>query len=130
MARINRTSTDTAELDRRENRRFETARGAAGAGNMSDTKWHRVIQLLAAYKPVHLRIKLLGSTHVSVAHYFFAVNREYTEGSSGLIRHREIEWLEIRGSEAVSILEGLEELGKLPIIRLADGFRLQAYGPI
>ena len=117
-------------MRRREQRRYERARAAAGAGNMNDTKWHEVFTLLAARGGVGLtvRMKCLGHERVWTEHFLRPVNRRFTDAYNGPFEHRDVEWLEVTGEQAIAVRNDLESLGRLPVMDCEGGFRIQGYG--
>lgn len=123
-------SAHVAEMQRRQNIRYERARDELGAANMNDTKWHEVFTILATdgFAGLTLRMKCLGFEHVWMDTFFRPVNRRFTDGSSGPFEHRIVEWLEVTGEGASTVRGKLAALGQLPIVACRDGFRIQAYG--
>lgn len=117
-----------AEMRRREQRRFERARGALGAGNMNGTKWLEVFRLLDGLPGLAFRMKMVGLDHVWTDHRYMPVNRQWTDSTGGPFEHREVEWLEVRGEGAPEARRSIEKLGQLPTVSCEGGFRIQAYG--
>jgi hypothetical protein len=118
-------------MERRRRARFERDRGALGAGNMNDTKWHEVFAVLASHHGLGLRfrMKLVGSDHVSPDGWFRTVDRRWTDSFAGPFEHRDVEWLDILGERVGEIVALLRPVGRLPIAPIAGGVRLTAYEP-
>jgi hypothetical protein len=118
-----------AEMLRRTERRFVRARDALGCGNLNDLKWYEVFRALGRQREeVVFRMKMVGDERIWSDNSFRPVNQRWTDSNNGPFLHRHIEWLEVTGLGAESIQKSLEMLGKLPIVHVNSGFRLQAYG--
>lgn len=129
-----RTPTASAgrqvEARRRAERRFAEAVDGLGSRNMSDTKWREVVEQLDRL-PLHAKFVDEGSIRVLNLRPFappLEINVA-ANSTAGPVEYRHIEWVEYRGADHQEVRRRLEALGRLPLVTVADGFRLQAYGP-
>ena len=91
---------------------------------------NEVFRVLGAHRSPGLlfRMKMVGLDQVWVDRYFHAVSRKWTDSFNGPFEHRTVEWLEVRGERAPEVRREIERLGRVPIVTIDDGFRVQAYG--
>lgn len=127
--RIFRSPKEQEELERRREQRFQSARATVGAGYMNDTKWYEVFQILAKHvnADLHFRMKVLGDCPAVEDKRYWSVSRQWTDSPSGPFENREIEWLEILGSDARLVREEVGRIGKLQISERPDGFCIMGY---
>jgi len=114
-------------MRRRAERRFERAREPLGAGNMNNTKWRAVLELIRGR---WVAIKFVGEEPPRRVVGLSRINDRWCDCSAGPFLYTEIEWLEITGNGAPELLAELRRLGHLPLIAQSNGFRLQAYGMV
>ena len=114
-------------MRRRAERRFERAREPLGAGNMNNTKWRAVLELIRGR---WVAIKFVGEHQPRRVVGLSCINDCWCDCSAGPFLYTEIEWLEITGNGAPELLAELRRLGHLPLIAQSNGFRLQAYGMV
>ena len=98
---------------------------------MNATKWDEFLRILLEHERagITLRIKLLYGKPFACSS-IWRPTRRYTEVGGAPFQNREIEWMEVTGTQAAKIRDQAAHLGKLPIVDCEGGFRVVAYRPI
>jgi hypothetical protein len=99
---------------------------------MNYTKWGEFLDVAFenGLRGLKVTVKMLWADTETSDFFLRRISQRCTDLMRGPVDNRDIEWVKVDGPPAARILEHLQRLGQLPIVRIEDGFRLQAYGLI
>jgi hypothetical protein len=123
---------EKGELARRHQRRISEAISKLACCNMNDTKWREFFDVLlkTPRRNISIRTKMLYNEEPTIEVWMRPATPKWTDSSQGPFENREIEWIEVTGDATDEMLSQLKGFGQLPFVKVENGFRLVAYGPI